>query len=100
MVRPAQTARSERTREALRKAAVVRFLAQGVEETSAEQIAAGAGGSARTFSCHLLPPLPLQARSAVGRLHRIALVPHRAGWQARRRTDHRFRAVGHLCVSL
>ena len=32
MVRPAQTARSERTREALRQAAVVRFLAQGVEE--------------------------------------------------------------------
>ena len=32
MIRPAQTARSERTREALRRAAVVRFLAQGVED--------------------------------------------------------------------
>src|ERR1700751_5613170 len=48
MVRPAQTARSERTREA----AVVRFLAQGVEETSAEQIAADAGVSLRTFYRH------------------------------------------------
>lgn len=52
MVRPAQTARSERTREALRQAAVVRFLAQGVEETTAEQIAADAGVSLRTFYRH------------------------------------------------
>ncbi|WP_445162924.1 TetR/AcrR family transcriptional regulator [Mycobacterium sp. Dal123C01] len=52
MVRPAQTARSERTREALRQAAVVRFLAQGVEDTSAEQIAADAGVSLRTFYRH------------------------------------------------
>ncbi len=52
MVRPAQTARSERTREALRQAAVVRFLAQGVEGTSAEQIAADAGVSLRTFYRH------------------------------------------------
>jgi AcrR family transcriptional regulator len=52
MVRPAQTARSERTREALRRAAVVRFTAQGVEETSAEQIAADAGVSLRTFYRH------------------------------------------------
>nr|WP_090280125.1 TetR/AcrR family transcriptional regulator [Mycolicibacterium komanii]CRL76235.1 transcriptional regulator [Mycolicibacterium komanii] len=52
MPRPAQTARSERTRDALRKAAVVRFLAQGVEETSAEQIAADAGVSLRTFYRH------------------------------------------------
>jgi len=52
MVRPAQTARSERTREALRQAAVVRFLAQRVEETSAEQIAADAGVSLRTFYRH------------------------------------------------
>ena len=52
MVRPAQTARSERTREALRHAAAVRFLAQGVEETSAEQIAADAGVSLRTFYRH------------------------------------------------
>lgn len=52
MPRPAQTARSERTREALRKAAVVRFLAQGVEDTSAEQIAADAGVSLRTFYRH------------------------------------------------
>src|SRR5690349_1642211 len=52
MVRPAQTARSERTREALRQAAAVRFLAQGVDATSAEQIAADAGVSLRTFYRH------------------------------------------------
>lgn len=52
MIRPAQTARSERTREALRRAALVRFLAQGVEETSAEQISADAGVSLRTFYRH------------------------------------------------
>lgn len=52
MVRPAQTVRSERTREALIQAALVRFLAQGVEETSAEQIAADAGVSLRTFYRH------------------------------------------------
>ncbi|MCV7092810.1 TetR/AcrR family transcriptional regulator [Mycobacterium interjectum] len=52
MVRPAQTARSERTREALIQAALVRFLAQGVEETSAEQIATDAGVSLRTFYRH------------------------------------------------
>ncbi|WP_099022826.1 TetR/AcrR family transcriptional regulator [Mycolicibacterium palauense] len=52
MPRPAQTARSERTREALRQAATVRFLAQGVEATSAEQIAADAGVSLRTFYRH------------------------------------------------
>jgi len=52
MVRQAQTVRSERTREALRRAAVVRFLAQGVEGTSAEQIAADAGVSLRTFYRH------------------------------------------------
>lgn len=52
MVRPAQTVRSERTREALRQAALVRFLAQGVDDTSAEQIAADAGVSLRTFYRH------------------------------------------------
>src|ERR1700722_13017981 len=52
MIRPAQTARSERTREALRQAAMVRFLAQGVEDTSAEQIAPDAGVSLRTFYRH------------------------------------------------
>jgi AcrR family transcriptional regulator len=52
MVRLAQTARSERTREALRRAALVRFLAQGVEDTSAEQIATDAGVSLRTFYRH------------------------------------------------
>ena len=52
MTRQAQTVRSERTREALRKAALVRFLAQGVEETSAEQIAADAGVTLRTFYRH------------------------------------------------
>jgi AcrR family transcriptional regulator len=52
VARSAQTARSERTREALRRAALVRFLAQGVEGTSAEQIAADAGVSVRTFYRH------------------------------------------------
>ena len=52
MVRSAQTARSERTREALRRAALVRFLAQGVEGTTAEQIAVDAGVSLRTFYRH------------------------------------------------
>jgi AcrR family transcriptional regulator len=52
MVRSAQTARSERTREALRRAALLRFLEQGVEATSAEQIAADAGVSLRTFYRH------------------------------------------------
>jgi len=50
--RAPQTVRSERTREALRQAALVRFLAQGVEATSAEQIAADAGVSLRTFYRH------------------------------------------------
>jgi AcrR family transcriptional regulator len=44
--------RSARTREALRQAALVRFLAQGVEATSAEQIATDAGVSLRTFYRH------------------------------------------------
>ena len=52
MVRPAQTVRSERTREALRRAALLRFLDQGVQGTSAEQIAADAGVSLRTFYRH------------------------------------------------
>jgi AcrR family transcriptional regulator len=52
VVRPAHTARSERTRDALRRVALVRFLAQGVEDTSAEQIAADAGVSLRTFYRH------------------------------------------------
>ncbi|MGI8334828.1 TetR/AcrR family transcriptional regulator [Actinomadura scrupuli] len=52
MVRSAQTVRSERTREALRRAALVRFLAQGVEDTTAEQIATDAGVSLRTFYRH------------------------------------------------
>lgn len=52
MPQPPRTARGERTREALRRSAHVRFLAQGVEETSAEQIAADAGVSLRTFYRH------------------------------------------------
>ncbi len=47
-----QTARSERTREALRNAAMVRFLAQGVEATTAEEIASDAGVTLRTFYRH------------------------------------------------
>ena len=49
---PPRTARSERTRDALRRAAQVRFLAQGVDETSAQQIAADAGVTLRTFYRH------------------------------------------------
>ncbi|MCX8556080.1 TetR/AcrR family transcriptional regulator [Mycolicibacterium mucogenicum] len=52
MPRPPQTVRSERTREALQQAALVRFLAQGVEGTTAEEIAADAGVSLRTFYRH------------------------------------------------
>ena len=47
-----QTVRSERTRAALRSAAMVRFLAQGVEATTAEEIAADAGVTLRTFYRH------------------------------------------------
>lgn len=46
------TARSERTRAALRHAAMVRFLAQGVEATTAEEIASDAGVTLRTFYRH------------------------------------------------
>ena len=52
MAGPARTVRSERTREALRNAALARFVANGVEDTSAEQIAADAGVSLRTFYRH------------------------------------------------
>jgi AcrR family transcriptional regulator len=52
MAGPARTVRSARTREALRQAALGRFLSHGVEETSAEQIAADAGVSLRTFYRH------------------------------------------------
>jgi AcrR family transcriptional regulator len=50
--RTAQTVRSERTRAALRRAALARFLAQGVEATSVEEIAADAGVTVRTFYRH------------------------------------------------
>jgi AcrR family transcriptional regulator len=52
MARNPQTVRSERTRDALRRAALARFKAQGVEDTSAEQIAADAGVTLRTFYRH------------------------------------------------
>src|ERR1700738_543942 len=52
MARPAQTARSERTRGAVPQAALVRLLAQGFEDTSDELIAAYAGVSLRTFYRH------------------------------------------------
>lgn len=52
MAPPTRSARGEKTRNALRRAAQVRFLAQGVEDTSAEQIAADAGVSLRTFYRH------------------------------------------------
>lgn len=52
MARNPQTVRSERTRVALRKAALARFNAQGVEATTAEQIADDAGVTLRTFYRH------------------------------------------------
>lgn len=52
MPRTPQTARSVRTRTELRRAAMARFLTQGVEATTAEQIAADAGVTLRTFYRH------------------------------------------------
>jgi AcrR family transcriptional regulator len=52
MARNPQTVRSERTRVALRRAALELFQAQGVEATSAEQIASAAGVTLRTFYRH------------------------------------------------
>src|SRR3954453_18319648 len=52
MARNPQTVRSERTRDALRRAAMARFQAQGVEATSAQEIAADAGVTLRTFYRH------------------------------------------------
>ncbi|MFL6025076.1 MAG: TetR/AcrR family transcriptional regulator [Marmoricola sp.] len=52
MARNPQTVRSERTRVALRRAAMERFAAQGVEATTAEEIAADAGVTLRTFYRH------------------------------------------------
>ena len=95
MVRPAQTARSERTREALRQAALVRFLAQGVEDTSAEQIAADAGVSLRTFYRHFTSKHDLLFADYDAGLHWFR---SRAGGAAGRRADHRVGAGGHLGV--
>ena len=52
MAREAQTVRSTRTRAALRRAALSRFMSQGVEETSVEEIAADSGVTVRTFYRH------------------------------------------------
>src|SRR5689334_14752761 len=52
MARNPQTVRSERTRVALRRAAMERFSSQGVEATTAEEIAADAGVTLRTFYRH------------------------------------------------
>ncbi|MBJ7359634.1 TetR/AcrR family transcriptional regulator [Nocardioides sp.] len=52
MAREPQTVRSTRTRAALRRAALSRFMTQGVEATSVEQIAADAGVTVRTFYRH------------------------------------------------
>lgn len=52
MARNPQTVRSERTRVALRRAATDLFASQGVEATSAEQIAEVAGVTVRTFYRH------------------------------------------------
>jgi AcrR family transcriptional regulator len=46
------SSRTERTREALRHAALARFLRQGVEATSVAEIAADAGVTERTFYRH------------------------------------------------
>ena len=88
MIRPAQTARSERTREALRQAAMVRFLAQGVEDTSAEQIAADAGVSLRTFYRHFSSKHDLLFADYTG-LHWFRAALDRS---ARHRIDHRLGA--------
>jgi AcrR family transcriptional regulator len=52
MAREAQTVRSTRTRAALRRAALSRFVSQGVEATSVEEIASDAGVTVRTFYRH------------------------------------------------
>lgn len=52
MSRDPQTVRSTRTRAALRRTALARFMTQGVEATSVEQIAADAGVTVRTFYRH------------------------------------------------
>jgi AcrR family transcriptional regulator len=52
MAREAQTVRSTRTRAALRRAALSRFMTHGVETTSVEDIAADAGVTVRTFYRH------------------------------------------------
>jgi len=44
--------RSERTREALRRAALARFLSQGFDVTRVEEVAADAGVTLRTFYRH------------------------------------------------
>jgi AcrR family transcriptional regulator len=46
------SSRTERTREALRHAALARFLRQGVEATTVAEIAADAGVTERTFYRH------------------------------------------------
>jgi AcrR family transcriptional regulator len=52
MARIPQTARSTRTRAALLRAAMARFQAQGVEATTAAEIAGDAGVTLRTFYRH------------------------------------------------
>jgi AcrR family transcriptional regulator len=52
MSRAPQTVRSTRTRAALHRAAMARFQAQGVEATTAADIAADAGVTLRTFYRH------------------------------------------------
>ncbi len=52
MASPPRTLRSERTREALRRAALARFLSQGFDVTTTEEVAADAGVTLRTFYRH------------------------------------------------
>ncbi len=83
MVRPAQTARSERTREALRQrrgGAVPRAGRRG-------DVGRADRGRCRGVAADLLSPLRVEARSAVRRLRRRpALVPQRR-WRSARPTS-------------
>ena len=97
MAGPAQTVRSERTREALRTAALVRFLAQGVEDTSAEQIAADAGVSLRTFYRHFASKHDLLFADYDAGLHWFRT---RARRPPGRRADDRVGAGGDLRLPL
>jgi AcrR family transcriptional regulator len=81
MAGQAHTVRSARTRAALRQAAVTRFLADGVEATSIEDIAADAGVTVRTFYRHFTSKHDLLFADYDAGLHwfRAALAARPAG---------------------